>query len=280
MRDLLTFLLMAPPAELAPAPINRPGAPPARTKAEIDAVLAGSEPLDKQKLRPREIILVSGPKDHGINEHDYPDWQKRWSKLLALAPQVKVDTAEVWPSPEQLRNASVLVWYSANPAWTPEKAKELDAFQARGGGMVYLHFAVNGQRAPEQLAERIGLAWRDGSKFRHGPVDLRFTRDARHPIVRNFTAVKFEDEAYWNLLGDLSKIQVLATSDEEGEARPLLWAYEHNQGRVFGSILGHYSWTFDDPLFRTLVLRGIAWTAGEPVDRFNDLVTIGARVSE
>jgi hypothetical protein len=28
------------------------------------------------------------------------------------------------------------------------------------------------------------------------------------------------------------------------------------------------------------VLRGIAWTAGEPVDRFNDLVTIGARVAE
>lgn len=42
-------------------------------------------------------------------------------------------------------------------------------------------------------------------------------------------------------------------------------------GRVFVSIPGHYSWTFGDPLFRILLLRGIAWSAGEPVDRFNPL---------
>ena len=41
---------------------------------------------------------------------------------------------------------------------------------------------------------------------------------------------------------------------------------------------GHYSWTFDDPLFRILLLRGIAWTTQEEVDRFNDLVTPGARM--
>ena len=35
----------------------------------------------------------------------------------------------------------------------------------------------------------------------------------------------------------------------------------------FVSILGHYSWTFDDPLFRLLLLRGIAWSAGEDADR-------------
>ena len=30
---------------------------------------------------------------------------------------------------------------------------------------------------------------------------------------------------------------------------------------------GHYSWTFDDPLLRILLLRGIAWTANEPLKR-------------
>ena len=34
--------------------------------------------------------------------------------------------------------------------------------------------------------------------------------------------------------------------------------------------------TFDDPLFRVLLLRGIAWSATEPVDRFNALVWPGA----
>ena len=279
LRDLLTYLLLAPPPELEPAPIKRPGAPPPRTRAELEAALAGSEKPDPAKLKELTVVLVAGPKDHGESEHDYPDWQKRWSKLFSLAPKVKVETAEVWPSAEQLRTAEVLVWYSANPGWSPEKAKDIDDFQARGGGMVYLHFAVNGQRAPDQLAERIGLAW-GPSKFRHGALDLKFQTESKHPILRNFTEAHFEDESYWNLVGDPSKINLLASGEEEGKDRPLLWTYERGKGRVFVSILGHYSWTFDDPLFRTLIFRGIAWTAGQPVDRFNDLVPIGARIAE
>jgi hypothetical protein len=49
---------------------------------------------------------------------------------------------------------------------------------------------------------------------------------------------------------------------------------------VFVSIPGHFSWTFDDPLFRVLLLRGIAWAAREPVDRFNDLVWPGAELAK
>ena len=49
---------------------------------------------------------------------------------------------------------------------------------------------------------------------------------------------------------------------------------------MFVSIPGHYSWSFDDPLFRVLLLRGIAWSAKEPVDRFNDLVWPGADVAK
>ena len=48
------------------------------------------------------------------------------------------------------------------------------------------------------------------------------------------------------------------------------------QGRVFVSIPGHNWTTFNDPLFRILLLRGFAWTAKEPVDRFNELVSVGA----
>jgi putative heme-binding domain-containing protein len=279
LRDLMTFLLLAPPPELEPASINRPGAPPPRMRADIEALLAGSEKLDANKLKELKIVLIAGPKDHGENEHDYPDWQKRWKKLFSLAPKVKVETAEVWPSAEQLKAADVLVWYSANPGWSPERAEEIDEFQARGGGMVYLHFAVNGQRAPDQLAERIGLAW-GPSKFRHGPVDLKFAADSKHSILRNITKAHFEDESYWNLIGDEKKITLLASGEEEGRPQPLLWTYERGKGRVFVSILGHYSWTFDDPLFRTLIFRGICWTANEPVDRFNDLVPIGSRIAE
>jgi type 1 glutamine amidotransferase len=63
---------------------------------------------------------------------------------------------------------------------------------------------------------------------------------------------------------------------EEGKPRPLFWTYEPSRGRVFASILGHYSWTFDDPLFRAVLMRGLAWTLREHPDRFRELMTLGA----
>jgi type 1 glutamine amidotransferase len=100
-----------------------------------------------------------------------------------------------------------------------------------------------------------------------------------HPILRNFQTLSLHDESYWKLSGNPADVTVLATSDEEGMATPQLWVKEQGKGRVFVSIPGHYSWTFDDPLFRILLLRGIAWASHEPVDRFNELVTPGARMS-
>ncbi len=44
-------------------------------------------------------------------------------------------------------------------------------------------------------------------------------------------------------------------------------------------ILGHYTWTFDDPYFRILLLRGMAWAAGESPYRFERLVLRGIPLS-
>jgi putative heme-binding domain-containing protein len=275
LRDLLTFLLLAP---LEPAPLERPGEPPPRTRDEVAKLLPDAARETKSD-KPLRILLVSGAKDHGPGEHDYPLWQKRWTKLLESADKVTVRQASDWPSAAQWQTADVVVLYSANPAWSANKTQELDAFLARGGGLVVVHFAVNGRGAPQALAQRIGLAWGPGAKFRHGPVDLKFD-DGDHPITRGFDKLHLEDESYWNLTGDPAKIHLLASGLEEGQPKPLLWTVEQGKGRVFVSIPGHYTWTFDDPLFRTLILRGICWTAGEPADRLSELSTIGARVQQ
>jgi putative heme-binding domain-containing protein len=276
LRDLLTFLLTEP---LTAAPLEHDGAPPPRRRAEIEAALRGSE-SPAGPPRKLHIVLSAGPKDHGPGEHDYPLWQRRWFNLLSLAEGVTVSTASGWPTPGHFAKADVIVFYSNNPGWSADRAKELDAFLARGGGLVYIHYAVDGHRDVEAFADRIGLAWRGGaSKFRHGPLELDFT-GSKHPIGRNLGKLSLIDESYWNLAGDPKKVDVLATGAEEGSPRPLIWVKEQGKGRVFVSIPGHYTWTFDDPLFRLLLLRGIAWAAGESVDRFNDLAAVGARVSE
>ena len=273
LRDLMTFLLVEPPhmpvyGELPP--------PPPRRLADVEAVLAGAEKLDSP--RPLQVVLVGGAKDHGPGEHDYPAWKVMWQQLLELANGVQVTMAENWPSADQLKSADAIIFFQKGE-WTPERARDVDAFLARGGGVSYIHYAVDGGNDAPGFAERIGLAWMGGrSKFRHGPLDVNFAAGKEHPIGRNFDQVHFYDESYWQPYGDPGRINLLATCVEEGAEQPLFWTREHGGGRVFVSIPGHYSWTFDDPLFRILLLRGLAWTANEPVDRFNELALPGARV--
>jgi hypothetical protein len=56
-----------------------------------------------------------------------------------------------------------------------------------------------------------------------------------------------------------------------GAGQPMFWCYELGEGRVFGCVPGHSAQTFDDPMFRKLLLRGIAWTAGENPLLFGEL---------
>jgi putative heme-binding domain-containing protein len=275
MRDLLTFLLTQPPRM---PDYGKSAPPPPRTLKEVQAVLAGAP--ERPKTRAVHVVLVAGKKDHGPGEHDYPAWLKVWQQLLAMADATTVTAAMDWPTASDLQTADVLVFYQQGK-WTPERARDIDAFLARGGGLVYIHYAVDGGKDAPGFAQRIGLAWQGGqSRFRHGPLDLGFQAGNNHPIARNFTKVHFHDESYWALFGDVHKVNLLATGIEEGKEQPLFWTLEPCGGRVFVSIPGHFAWTFDDPLFRILLLRGIAWTAREPVDRFNDLVTPGARITD
>ncbi|HEX7901002.1 MAG TPA: ThuA domain-containing protein [Planctomycetota bacterium] len=271
MRDLLTFLLQEGPRM---PEYGKETPPPPRPREELKAVLAGAAAAP---TRPIHVVLVAGRKDHGPGEHDYPAWRTVWTPLLSRAADVKVTSAMEWPSAEDLKTADVVVFYQQG-TWTPEREKDVDALLARGAGLVYAHYAVDGGKDPAGFAKRIGLAWQGGrSKFRHGPLELSFRE---HPVTRNFGKVRFHDESYWNLVGDPKDVEVLASGVEDGQPQPLIWAKASGTGRVFVSILGHYMWTFDDPLFRVLLLRGIAWAAKEPVDRFNELATPGARLGD
>lgn len=273
LRDLMTFLLTEP---RLPDYGNTPPPPP-RPRAEVRAALAGGPPASGTP-RPLHLLLVAGPKDHGKGEHDYPAWQRVWAELLGAADGVTVTTATGWPTAEQLKAADVAVFYQRGE-WDANRAAAIDAFLERGGGLVYLHWAVEGGAAAPEFARRIGLASNTRTtRYRHGPLALDLA--AGHPVTRNLPSLKLVDESYWALAGELPAGRVLATAPEEGQARPLVWTLEPGRGRVFVSVPGHYAWTFDDPLFRLVVLRGVAWAAKEPVDRFNELVWPGARVAD
>jgi len=252
--------------------------PPPRPMADVEALVAGSSDNDVEIAVPLRLLLVAGPKDHGLGEHDYPAWQKVWSRLLAEAPNTTVKTAWEFPTQEEADGADVMVFYQRG-RWNEERARLIDPFLARGGGLVYIHWAVDGQGGQEEFAKRIGLASLGGSiGYRHGPVTIDFSPARDHPIARNFSEIEWYDETYWRLTGDPRGINLLGFGIEEERERPQFWTTEPAEGRVFVSILGHYMWTFDDPAFRLLLMRGVAWAGKRNVDRFNDLILLDARV--
>ena len=287
-------------------------APEPRSRSEVEAVLAKApKPPARRNLRELNVVLVAFKKDHGPNEHDYPLWQKRWAVLLggkkagqekqvnlygpapkakqkrtlAGAPKVQVSTANGWPSKEQFKKANLIAAF-CYVQWDEQKLEDLEEFLSRGGGFVILHPAViipKGKDIAGQLAKLIGLAWEyDYTRWRHGPMDLKIAAPD-HPICLGLPkTIHLLDEAYWPLKGDLSKVTVLATSNEtiskdsqQTKPEPMFYAYECGKGRVFSCIPGHYTWTFDDPYFRILLLRGMAWAAGESPYRFDRLVLRG-----
>jgi len=64
------------------------------------------------------------------------------------------------------------------------------------------------------------------------------------------------------------------TEELDGKAWPVMWTTEKGRGRVFCSGVGHNYFTFNDPYFRNILLRAMAWTMNESFDPFTPLVTL------
>jgi hypothetical protein len=214
LRDLMTYLLTTRPVMRDYATLPRDGvghAPHPRTRAELDAVLAGA-PAPPRPVGPIKVTLVAGPKDHGFGEHDYPRWQQVWSRLLSLAPNVVVSTAWDWPSPRQWEDSDVLVFFKRGN-WTDQRSRQLQGHIDGGGGAVFIHWACEAGDHASTLASVIGLASNSRlTKYRHGILDLSFDGSSPHPITRGFETTRFHDESYWNLVGDPARQQTLAGS--------------------------------------------------------------------
>lgn len=193
--------------------------------------------------------------------------------LNGASSNAVVEKAWEWPSSEQWTSANVVVFYFWNHDWSPSRYAELDAFQKRGGGLVLLHAAIIADQEPERLAERIGLSAQPGrTAYRHAPFELRMV-GKEDPLIQGLPgSLPFLDEPYWPLVGNPAAVHVLASAPMDGAERPLVWTFERGPGRVFASVLGHYTWTLDDPWWRILCLRGLAWAGRRDPAMFNDAV--------
>ncbi len=294
---------------LVAAPPEAPKPPEPRARSEVEVVLAKSPKQKKASLtKPITILLLADVKDHGPEAHDYPLWQERWARLLGGSaawgkgpvnlygdaasqskvpgsPKVKVLKAQSWPTQEQFDAVDVIVAF-CYLNWDPQRTEQVRQYLARGKGLVVIHAATwTKPKASAEVGEVLGVG--GFQHYRHGPVKLQIEKP-EHPICLGLPRqIELDDETYWPATPEPSApgYTVLATSTEKTkpgaettQPQVIFWTCEPGGGRVFGCVLGHFTWTFDDPCARILLLRGIAWAGGTNPYRFDPLVLQGARV--
>ncbi len=237
---------------------------------------------------PLRVFIRGGVKTHGPNAHEHERFLNDWKPLLTQRG-ITTDGAKDWPTADQLRNTDVLVMYAQDGGnATPEQKANLAEFTKRGGGIVVIHTAAV-SNDPAWWKSVIGGAWVQGkTKWKEGPMDLYYVENQRlgeqHPITKGASNFHIDDEIYYDM--DLSPdIRVLATTytpkvpngkktSDGGQAtiydiQPQMWAYEKDNYRAFVTIPGHLYSTFEQPFYRAILMRGIAWTGKRAdVDEF------------
>jgi putative membrane-bound dehydrogenase-like protein len=229
------------------------------------ALLAGSLWAQAPASAPVRVLLRGGPKTHGEGEHDHPRWAEEFAELLRQRG-AEVDSTLVFPSAAQLARADVLVLYAAEGASIRGRERvDLEAFLARGGGLVALHDAVCGDD-PHWFKTVAGGAWEHGhSKYHTGAIDLYFT-DREHPITAGAANFRFEDEIYYELHMDPNARVLASAFPTVFDVTPQAWVLERGAHRAFVSLQGHYHASFSHQAWRAFLLRGVAWAAHRDVD--------------
>jgi hypothetical protein len=101
--------------------------------------------------------------------------------------------------------------------------------------------------------------------------------------------MRLNDESYWDLLTvpGVTVIGAVATKSVQpnqsfaeilrspGVRTQAFWTFERGKGRVFGTTTGHYTYTYHDPHYRLLLMRGLAWALNVDSAPFMPVVFAG-----
>lgn len=184
-------------------------------------------------------------------------------------------------------------WKAAN--W-PEKAqKSFDKFVKKGGGFVSVHAANNSFPKWLNYNKMIGLGGWGGRNEKDGPYvyynnqgelvkdnspgnagahgkrhEFPVTiRKANHPITKGMPKVWLTtaDECYAKLRGPAENMTILATGKDQNvkapthRHEPIFVVTNYGKGRVFNTILGHDTVSFESVGFIVSFTRGVEWVA-------------------
>ena len=254
---------------------------------------------DAEPSRDLKIVWVWGvDKNHNRGAHEYGWVMDRFvNTLFPQVPRVAAESVMYFPTDEQWEKADLIVFYcQQRKPWGTREYAMMDQYQKHGGGLMFIHLAIL-EGTGDELSQRIGLAYgtRDAghgtTKWGVLPTPVQVTKAGKASEILAGFPERFDlvDEHYWNLNGNTDSVTTMMTApggpesastgppqanELDGKAWPVIWTKEKDRGRVFGTVLGHNYFAFNDPYFRIIMLRAMAWTMREPFDPFKPLVTL------
>jgi len=259
-----------------------------------DKHLGKTQKKTSAKGRKRLLLVGQGADGHPPRTHEYMAGLRVLTALLKPVREVEGTTARAqgkWTEgPELIERADGVVLFLAEGAkWLsqdPKRAAALRRLQARGGGLVVLHWAM-GTKEAAPVKEFVDLfgGCHGGPDRKYKILQTAARVAGRHEVTRGLADFKVKDEFYYRLkfppsnseaksvLVPLLKVKI------DGDEHTVAWAYRPSRGgRAFGFSGLHYHDNWKLPEYRRLVAQGVLWSLGLSVAEKGLDVTVDEKV--
>ena len=177
---------------------------------------------DRDRKRPKKIVLIAGKKSHGPGVHEYEKSVRLLKALLDTSPNLTGIKAEYhlggWPEDEKtLDDADTIMTisdgqdgdkFSPVPFMTPERMAVMERQMKRGCGFITFHFSTF---TPDRYGPQI-LDWGGGyfdwqndkgdrewySAIRTLEADVKLGTP-EHPVLRGVKPFRIREEFYYRI---------------------------------------------------------------------------------
>ncbi len=221
-----------------------------------------------------QVLIITG------NDHPAHKWKETTPVIRAVLEKDSLCKVRVSENTKVLSAVSskdydfILLNYCnwEDPAGLPEAGKKgLLTYLEDGGGLMVLHFSNGafhyslpgaGESDWEEFRDIVHQVWDHDGKSTHDPYgEFRVEISSeKHFITEGISGFTTRDELYYNQVGE-EEIPPLftAVSAQSGVAEPLGWAYTFKNARVFQSLLGHGTESYEPEEYRKVLRRAALW---------------------
>ena len=167
----------------------------------------------------------------------------------------------------------VIVLYSMRQEISPKRRRNFIKLLEKGVGVVSLHHNIADFPDWPQYRKIIGgkyylketkegsVVYRKG-KYKHDVTFMVNVVDKNHPITEGVSDFEIYDETYKDHVFEKDN-QVLLTTDNPGNERPLCWVRRYAKAKICYLQLGHGPEAYSNENYRRLVAQAIRWSANK-----------------